>query len=68
MVIDGRRLTINHIANVMSISRARVENILHKELGMSKVSAQWVPRLLTPDQKLIRLVMSELGNVSSRYR
>ena len=28
-------------------------------LGMSKVSAQWVPQLLTPDQKLTRLVMSK---------
>ena len=26
---------------------------------MSKVSARWVPGLLTPDQKLTRLVMSE---------
>ena len=42
-----------------SISRERVENILHTELGMSKVSARWVPRLLTSDQKLTRLVMSE---------
>ena len=31
----------------------------NNELSMSKVSARWVPRLLTPDQKLTRLVMSE---------
>ena len=36
-----------------------MENILHIELGMSKVLARWVPRLLTPDQELTRLVMSE---------
>ena len=59
MVMNNRRLTISHLANVISISRERVENILHNELGMSKVSARWVPRLLTPDQKLTRLVMSE---------
>ena len=59
MVMNDRRLTISHLANVISISRERVENILHNELGMSKVSARWVPRLLTPDQKLTRLVMSE---------
>ena len=59
MVINDIRLTISHLANVISISRERVENILHNELGMSKVSARWVPRLLTPDQKLTRLVMSE---------
>lgn len=36
-----------------------VENILHNKLGMSQVSAQWVPQFLTPDQKHIRLVMSQ---------
>ena len=59
MVMNDRPLTISHLANVISISRERVENILHNKLGMSKVSAQWVPWLLTPDQKLTRLVMSE---------
>ena len=59
MVINDRRLTISHSANVISISREQVENILHNKLGMSKASARWVPRLLTPDQKLTRLVMSE---------
>ena len=52
-------LTISHLANVISISREPVESILHNELGMSKISARWVPRLLTPDQTLTRLVMSE---------
>ena len=59
MVINDRRLTISHLANVISISRERVENILHNKLGMSKVLARWVPWLLTPDQKLTRLIMSE---------
>ena len=36
MVINDIRLTISHLANVISISRERVENILH----MSKVSAR----------------------------
>ena len=63
MVMNDRRLTINYLASVISISRERVENILRNELGMSKVLAQWVPRLLTPDQKLTRLVMSETNLV-----
>ena len=37
--------------------RERVENILHQKLGMSKVSARWLPHLLTPAQKQTRLVM-----------
>ena len=40
MVMNDRRLTISHLANVISISRKRVENILHNKLGMSKVSAR----------------------------
>ena len=49
MVMDDKRLTGNHIANVMSISHERVENIVNKKLGMSKVSARWVIRFLTPN-------------------
>ena len=41
----------------------KVENILLKKLGMSKVTAWCVPRLLTPDQKHIRMVMS-LANLA----
>ncbi|XP_030588657.1 histone-lysine N-methyltransferase SETMAR-like [Archocentrus centrarchus] len=59
MVMDDSRLTVNQIANAVGISRERVENILHNELGMSKISARWVPRLLTPDQKRTRLVTSQ---------
>ena len=40
MVMNDRRLTISRLAKVISISRERVENILHNELGMSKVSAR----------------------------
>ena len=39
MVMNDRRLTISHLAYVISISRKQVENIFHNELGMSKVSA-----------------------------
>ena len=39
MVVNDRRLTISHLANVIRISRKRIENIRHNELGMSKVSA-----------------------------
>ena len=40
MVMNDRRLTIRHLANVNSISCKRVENILHNKLGISKVSAR----------------------------
>ena len=59
MVMNDRRLTISHLANVISIYREPVENILHNELGVSKVMARRMPLLLTPSQKLTRLVMSK---------
>ncbi|XP_076054483.1 protein GVQW3-like [Oratosquilla oratoria] len=59
MVIDDRRLTVNQIANTIGISYERVENILYKELDISKVSARWMPQLLTSDQKHTMLIMSQ---------
>eukprot|EP00106_Octopus_bimaculoides_P004346 XP_014771788.1 PREDICTED: uncharacterized protein LOC106870282 [Octopus bimaculoides] len=50
MMMAGRQLTINQIANAVSISRVRVEN-MHSELSMTKYSARWMPRLVTPHQK-----------------
>ena len=58
-VMDGRHVSVYHIADVLCISCERVKNILHKELSMSKASARWIPWLLTPDQKLTRLVVSQ---------
>lgn len=48
-------MTINQIANAISIFCERVGNILHNGLVMTKVSARWEPRLLTPNQKRTRL-------------
>ncbi|XP_076044679.1 histone-lysine N-methyltransferase SETMAR-like [Oratosquilla oratoria] len=45
--------------DVSGLSRERVENILHKEVDMSKVSAHWVSRLLTSDQKHTRMVVPQ---------
>ena len=56
-LMDDRRQ--NQIDNTVGISRERVENILHNELWMSKVSARCVPLLLTPDKKLTRLTLSQ---------
>jgi len=41
------------------MSKDRVGHILHEILGMRKLSAQWVPRLLTPDNKRNRETTSE---------
>ena len=43
IMMGDRQLTIRHMAKEVGISRERVENILHKELGISKVFARCVP-------------------------
>ncbi|RZB41555.1 HTH Tnp Tc3 2 domain containing protein, partial [Asbolus verrucosus] len=54
LVLEERRIKISFIASELKISVGSVWNILHNVLGMNKVSARWVPRLLTPEQKLKR--------------
>ena len=49
MVMDDWQLTINQIANAISISHDSVENILPNELGMNKASARRVPHLPSPE-------------------
>lgn len=59
MVLADRRVKIREIANIMGISTERVYHILTEELGLSKVCARWVPRLLTPEQKRVRHQISQ---------
>lgn len=48
LVLGDRRMKIWQMAVSVGISKERVGNILHEELGLKKVSARWVPKLLTP--------------------
>ena len=59
MVLEDRRLKVREIAEAIGMSSERAYHILSEELGMKKLSARWVPRLLTQDQKRIRVNMSE---------
>lgn len=59
LVLADRRLKVREIAETVGISKDRVGHILHEILGMRKLSARWVPRLLTPDNKRIRETTSE---------
>lgn len=60
IVLADRRVKLREIAEMTGISMERVGNILHQELGMRKLSARWVPHLLTVDQKRKRVVTSQL--------
>nr|XP_033783950.1 histone-lysine N-methyltransferase SETMAR-like [Geotrypetes seraphini] len=59
IVMVDCRLTLNEIAEAAGISSECVHTILHEYLGMRKLSARWVPRLLTMDQKRVRLDISK---------
>jgi hypothetical protein len=52
-----RRITVLELSQEVGISVGSVEEILHKELKVSKVSARWVPRLLTREHRQRRLVV-----------
>lgn len=58
VVMADRRSTIRQIAKEVGISKERVGFILHQKLGLSKVSARWVPRLLSDEQKQNRAQLS----------
>ena len=51
LVLTDCRLKVCDIAETVGISKDSVGHILHEILGMRKLSARWVPRLLTPDNK-----------------
>ena len=58
MLLSDRRLTERYIAQEMGISQQRVHAIIIINLGMTKVSAKWVPKFLGPDQRRMRRNMS----------
>lgn len=59
IVLADRRVTIRFIAEELKISIGSVHNIIHDHLGMKKVSARWVPRMLSDAQKQTRLRISQ---------
>jgi transposase len=51
LVRSDRRIKIKEIEREVPIGRAAIHFILHEKLGLSKVCARWVPRLLSNEQK-----------------
>ncbi|XP_014486995.1 PREDICTED: histone-lysine N-methyltransferase SETMAR-like, partial [Dinoponera quadriceps] len=59
-LIEGDcRLTVAEIASVVGISFCSIQAIITDDLGFRNVSARWVPRLLTDNQKRHCLKMCE---------
>ncbi|XP_033232192.1 uncharacterized protein LOC117183121 [Belonocnema kinseyi] len=55
MILNDRRMKVREVAEAVGISIERVRHILHECLDMKKLSARWVPRLLTLDHKRNRV-------------
>ena len=58
-VLEDRRLTVQEIAGEVGISTGSVHSILTEDLNLRRVSAKFVPKLLTEQQKELRKEISE---------
>lgn len=59
-LIEGdRRLSVEEIASEVRISIGSAHTIICEHLGFRKISARWVPKLLTKNQKQARLEICE---------
>lgn len=47
---QDRRVTIQDVADTFDISYTSTQDIMVNKLGLRRVSARWVPRLLVPEQ------------------
>ncbi|UYV64944.1 hypothetical protein LAZ67_3002523 [Cordylochernes scorpioides] len=54
LVMLDRRMTVRRIEETLGILKTTVDRIMREHLGLGKLSARWVPKLLTPDQKVVR--------------
>ncbi|XP_067131309.1 histone-lysine N-methyltransferase SETMAR-like [Centruroides vittatus] len=59
MILSDQRIKVHEIVEATGISQGTVFSILHKKLGVKKISARWVPRLLSVENKRNRVVDSE---------
>lgn len=55
LVLQDRRLKVRELAAMSNMSETSVRRILHDHLNMNKVSARWVPRLLSALQRQRRV-------------
>ncbi|UYV84538.1 hypothetical protein LAZ67_X002509 [Cordylochernes scorpioides] len=53
LVMLDRRMTVRRIEETLGILKTTVDWIMRENLGLGKLSARWVPKLLTSDQKAV---------------
>ena len=65
-ILRDRRVSVEHVADRFAISYGTAHGIMTERLGMRRVSARWVPRLLTSEQMGVRVKMCQ--QYDKRYR
>ncbi|UYV63571.1 hypothetical protein LAZ67_2004744 [Cordylochernes scorpioides] len=55
---EDLRMTVRQIEETLGIPKTTVDRIMREHLGLRKLSARWVPKLLTPDQKAVKRKLS----------
>ena len=58
MITTDRRLTVRYVAACLKLSYGTTHHVITNALGYNKVCARWVPRMLTPEKKQVRLATS----------
>ncbi|GFR72624.1 histone-lysine N-methyltransferase SETMAR [Elysia marginata] len=56
---NRRTMKISEIALKLEIPKSMVHEIVHDTLGYRRVSARWIPKMLTEDYKLQRVEISQ---------
>ncbi|UYV77299.1 hypothetical protein LAZ67_15000402 [Cordylochernes scorpioides] len=51
-------MIVRQIKETLGIPKTTVDRIMREHLGLRNLSARWVPKLLTPDQKAVRRKLS----------
>ena len=59
LVLNNHRIKVAELASECGISNGSVYTIIHEHLGMSKVSARWVPRNLNMQDRQQRVESSQ---------
>ena len=59
LIQSDRRVTVDDITRTLSLSVGTAHKIVHNDLGYSKVSCWWVPKMLTSEHKLKRVELSQ---------
>ena len=59
MVLSDRRIKVREIVEATGISQGTVFLLSHEKLGVKKISARWVLRLISEENKRNRVVDSE---------